>query len=155
GLGCSAVARRIATPRGHGGIPVVLLAILLCAALSFGERAYVRDHTVGVQLAPLGNHIQSLKNDVPLSGKHPYRIQDFFWRQDMGALLEYIRLHIDSSETLHMSNGAIACYVTLETGRRTDWGMFWESLPPDVFDRIESSRTAGYFVFRDDPYEIG
>jgi|GEM_PF-6541899 len=134
---------------------LAVLSILLLITSSFVEKVYISDVGCRAMLAPFGNQINSIVTGSPLASKHPYRIQDFLYRKDADYLTDYIRTNIPKDEIIHMSNGALACYITLVTERLTDWGMFWEYLSEDSMRKIIAGRTRGYFIFQDDKYEAG
>jgi hypothetical protein len=100
---------------------------------------------------PLSNEIMSLGSGAPLKGKHTVRVQHFFSDEDMPELLACINSSIPKDAILHIYDGAIADYITLETGRRSDWGMFFEMVSPELMTVIGANLREGYYISTD-PY---
>lgn len=95
---------------------------------------------------PLLNEIVSVFAGMPLEGKHAVRIQRFFTYPSTVTLLKYIYDNIDKKEVIHIENGAVATLITLTTERKTDWGMYWEVVTPEMMRQIIANRYFGYYV---------
>jgi hypothetical protein len=95
---------------------------------------------------PLLNEIVSVFAGMPLEGKHAVRIQRFFTYPSTVKLLKYIYNNIDKNEVLHIENGAVAALITLTTERKTDWGMYWEVVTPEMMRQITANKHFGYYV---------
>ncbi len=102
---------------------------------------------------PLSNEIMALASEKPLKGKHAIRVQHFFTEKDTCDLLEYIKKYIPEDTILHVYNGALADYITLVTGRKTDWGMFFEMIPPELMNLISRNVREGCYVSTDPEFK--
>ena len=100
---------------------------------------------------PLLNEIVSAISHTPLKGKHAIRIQHFFTEKDTDALLDYINRYMPEDVILHVNNGALADYITLQTARKTDHGMYYEIVTLKMRQVIDENRKEGFYVSAD-PY---
>lgn len=98
---------------------------------------------------PLLNEMLALASGMPLTGKHVMRVQHFFTERETHELLDYINRHIPENAVIHIYNGALANYITLQTGRRTDWGMFFEIISPELMRSIYGNLRSGYYISTD------
>ncbi|MFH0877625.1 MAG: hypothetical protein V1863_05310, partial [Candidatus Omnitrophota bacterium] len=99
-----------------------------------------------IRPTPLLNEIRAFATGTPLLGKHRIRIQAFFTSPIARQLLAYVRKHVDPQSILHMDNPALADYITLVLGIKTDTGMYWEAVTPEMMQAIEKIRTSGYYI---------
>ena len=106
----------------------------------------LKKHEAFFRPTPLLNEIMSAQSNRPLKAKHAIRIQTFLTERDTYALLSYIYRHIGPDVVLHVNNGALADYITLATGRKTDDGMFYEIVSPQLAKTIFKNRGNGYYI---------
>ncbi len=112
----------------------------------------LREEEVFLRPTPLLNEFMAMATGGPLRGKHVIRIQNIFSSPDTAALLTYIKKYVPASEIIHISNGALADYIVLETGRKTDWGMFWEVLTPQMKKAIDLRCFWGVYISNDEDF---
>lgn len=106
----------------------------------------LRVEDLSLRQSPFLNEIISASTNRPLSGKHKVKIQDFFADKQTFLLLEYLKNNTEKSAVIHILNEALSDYITLETGRVTDNGMYWEVFSPEMLENMIQSRRRGIFV---------
>lgn len=102
---------------------------------------------------PLVNEIRAVVQKTSLKGKHRIRIQDFFTSPSTVALIDYLKKEVDPRSVIHIRNGALACYLTLKTEIKTDWGMFWEIITPEMLREITERRKDGIYISKDPTFK--
>jgi hypothetical protein len=95
---------------------------------------------------PLMNELVSALTQSPLKNKHEIRVQNLFNAQDVALLLKHIRTDVPANEIIHISNGALADYIVLQTDHKTDWGMYWEVFSPDMKRVLDMRSCRGVYI---------
>lgn len=123
----------------------IFLSILLFSAV-FIEFHYAPPYFFKAKAAPISNEIRSIAYQVPLQGKNRIGVKDYFSLPETQQLLDYIKENIDKNAVIHINIGDLADYITLETGIKTDTGMFWEIVTPEMIERIDELRRSGFYI---------
>ena len=95
---------------------------------------------------PLFNEMMSLLYKIPLRGKDLVAIQYIFNSKRAHLLIDYLRTHFDKNTIIHIDNAEVADYITLTTEIKTDTGMFWETITPELIKERNERRKAGFYI---------
>lgn len=102
------------------------------------------------KVPPFSNLFQGFVNRSPLIDKSPM-IQSFFTEKETYLLLDWICENTKRDEIIHLENGALAAFITLQTDRRTNYGMWWEVLSEEKLRGISTEKD-GIYVFQEDAF---
>ena len=115
----------------------------LIVSVVFVESHFLTEKRVSFSPTPLLNEIRAFVYWRPLERQD---IRPFFNNRETQLLLDFVRQHIDKEEIIHINRGDLADYITLQTDRKTDSGMYWEIVTPEMMKKVYALRTKGYFI---------